>query len=234
MQIFLIFENKRFSFQINNDVSRKLQVKYLISKLPKEKPIHDNKEYIIVYEDEVFKVDDYIDFEKYNNKEFALIFLKRNTLTDINLKDSEETKKINYNSAKLTMAQMIKKLTNAKEEIKPIDKRLNQYLNSSQNSHIMINSEYEVESDLYLEEDLEEEEYDSDVIRINDHLIGDSYYSLSDVDVSMNSLINGVDPNMIIQMISMGFSSELSENALRITNNRIDIAIEFLMQGIIH
>jgi len=240
MHIYLIYENKKFRCECDFEENKKIQVKYLFSKLPKENHLDNMKEYILVYEDEVFKKDDYIDINKYNNKEFYFIVSKiKGSIKHQQQKPQEEKKNGTSLSNQMTMAQMIKVLTNAKEEIKPANKTSNhnfQYINQHNlaDSQIMLNSEYEMESEFEYEYDDLEDFYDSDVIMGNENIninpiIDDSFQSSSEVDVSMNSLINGVDSNLLSLLINMGFSPELSLNALRISNNRIELAIEFLM-----
>lgn len=247
MQIYLIYNNQKFRFEYNNKENPQLQVKFIFSKLPKKDLTHEEKEFIVIWEDEVFTKEDYIDMQKYNNKEFVFIFPKRNNFKKSLNEEEQTTKELekkennNINNANLTMAQMIKILTNAKEEIK-IRPRTND--NQNQNSsnpssfrRFMIDpsilEEYDVDSDYDYQDDYEED-YESDVIMANEDSISqmppdESDYSASDMDFSMTGNNFEINEDHLSQLVAMGFNPELSALALRRCNNRIDLAVEFLM-----
>ena len=256
MQIFLIYDNKKFRFEYNDNENPHLQVKFLFSKLPKADPSDAEKEYILIWEEEVFQKEDSIDMQKYNNRDFVFIFLKKNSIKKaLNSEDqkTKESKKpqinsnmnISTNNYNMTMAQMIKKLTNAKEEINIAPKKKNNNQNiilNEPSSHRRlyidpaILEEYDIDSDFDYP-DVYEEDYESDVImvgngnanQLNQMILDESENSASDMDVSMNASNLEVDENHLSQLVSMGFNAEMSELALRRCCNRIDLAIEFLM-----
>ncbi len=167
MQIFLVYDNKRFRLEYNDKDNLSLQVNFLFSQLPKADQSDELKEYILIGEDEVFKKEDYINMQNYNNKELFFIFPKKRMfnnkdLTTEDQKTLKNTKKsknlqvntcsnTNFNSYnttnthnnqnnptndKLTMAQMIKKITNAKEEMKIAPKKIQHNLQSNYNYHL--------------------------------------------------------------------------------------------------
>lgn len=257
MQIFLIYENKKFRLEYNTESL--LQVKFLLSKLPKEDQSDEDKEYTVHCEDEVFEKHDLIDMKNYNNKEFFFIFQKKGIIKKpINQEDqtAKETKKqsnnINgNNNNNLTMAQMIKKITNAKEELKMPPKRKNAAAQSNDrdpyiaffyNYHAFAEDNgLDVYSELDSAEALEED-YDSDLINAdfdannrqnyNQMIVDEPENSSSDMEVSVgnnNSSSLVVNENHLSQLVAMGFNAEMSELALRRSNNRIELAIEFLM-----
>ena len=243
MQIFLIYDNKKFRFEYNNNENPRLQVAYLFSKLPKADPIDEEKEYILIWEDEVFKKEDIIDMQIYNNRELVFIFFKKNLLKiteneeDQTVKDSKKKQKSSNDN--MTMAQMIKKLTNAKEEIKPIQRKRNisdqNLVEANSHRRIYIDpsvlEEYDIDSDYGFGDDYDED-YDSDLImfdrdNFDQMVLDESENSASDMDVSSGNFEVNLDN--LSQLVAMGFNPEISELALIRCLNRIDLAIEFLM-----
>jgi len=256
MQIYLIIENKKFRLQYNNKANPILAVNLLFSKLPKEINTDDIKDYFLVNGDEIFRKDDNIDIEKYNNKEFVLIFPNNKFQKR---KENLQTGSVdNSLKNKTNMAEMIKQLTKAKEILKPTRNMNLGHLNRENNIFHIINHysqigsidpfssnyNYQMETDLYDSE--EENQIDSfmlDLENINNSELNNDSEESEDVfdesedsfiELNLNRNVNNssldVDVSALDQLISMGFSEIDSILALRMAHNRIEIAIEVLMR----
>lgn len=141
--IYIFYDAKKYKYEKENDLDICVSTKKIVETITKDFPAKEQKmtNFILVQEDESFSEQAFIDFFKYNQKEFVLMRpcdkLKNSIAQKKAFDETKEKEPTNLEQNKATLVRIIAKATKAKVEMKvrkPVSNKSNEVISNFNNN----------------------------------------------------------------------------------------------------